>query len=78
MYMQSMSLEVKLNIIRCIEVGERQLDVCTTLDSHDQQHSLFWKLKTKSRNMVSPSTLFSWNQSRALSEGCLYPVLWFF
>lgn len=32
MYMQSMSLAVKLNIIRCIEAGERQLDVCTTLD----------------------------------------------
>jgi hypothetical protein len=31
MYMQSMSLAVKMNIIRCIE-AEHQLDVCTTLD----------------------------------------------
>jgi len=31
-YMQSMPLAVKLNIIRCIEAAERQLDVCTTLD----------------------------------------------
>lgn len=31
-YMQSLSLAVKLNIIRCIEAGEHQLDVCRTLD----------------------------------------------
>jgi len=32
MYMQSMSLAVKMNIIICIEAGEHQLDVCTALD----------------------------------------------
>jgi hypothetical protein len=87
MRMQSLSLEVKLNVIRCIEAGEHQLDVCKALDlaGSTVQSVLETTDKIKdcgkivpTRNVVSPSTLVSWNQLRTLSEGCLYPVLWFY
>jgi hypothetical protein len=73
--------------LACIEAGEHHLDVCKALDLAGSTAQSVLETKDKIKdcgrivptcNVVSSITLFSWNQLRALSEGCPYPVLWFY